>query len=147
MAEIAGRVRVDGPIEVVYEAFEDVARWPWILPDTLDVAVHYFDGYNQEFSLTVAQPDGLETVRGVRYCRPPHDLELVHTIPPPGFSRLSGHWRFATVGDATEVLATRSFDLASADAHETARAAERLRRGLTADLERFRVAVERSRPL
>jgi ribosome-associated toxin RatA of RatAB toxin-antitoxin module len=146
MAEIAGRVLIDCPIEVVYEAFEDVSRWPWILPDTLAVTVHYFDGYNQEFSMTVAQPEGLETVRGVRYCRPPHALELVQTTPPPGFSRLSGHWRFRTVGGATEVLATRSFELASADASETARAAERLRRVLTANLERFRVAIEPCEP-
>jgi Polyketide cyclase / dehydrase and lipid transport len=146
MAEIAERVLIGCDIEVVYETFEDVAAWPWILPDTLDVTVHYFDGYNQEFSLTVARRGGLETIRGVRYCRPPDSLELVETTPPPGFARMSGHWRFRVVGDATEVLATRSFALVSADAAETAGAAERLRGVLSADLARFRAAMEPQGP-
>src|SRR3954449_7351086 len=111
MPEITETVVVRRPVEEVYDAFADLTRWPEILPDTVGVEVLYFDGYNQEFTMTVARPAGPETVRGVRYCRPPFELELVQTVPPPAFTRMRGRWRFRPDGDATVVVAARSFEL------------------------------------
>jgi hypothetical protein len=110
--QIAETITIDAPLERAYDAFADLDRWPSILPDTVGVEITYFDGYNQEFSMTVERPGGLETVRGVRYCRPPYQLELVQTTPPPAMSRMSGVWNFALTADgATEVTATRRFSL------------------------------------
>lgn len=110
--QIAETITIDAPIERAYDAFADLDRWPTILPDTVAVDVTYFDGYNQEFSMTVERPGGLETVRGVRYCRGPHQLELVQTTPPPAMSRMSGVWNFVPTADGgTAVTATRRFNL------------------------------------
>ena len=66
--------------------------------------------------MTVERPGGLETVRGIRYCRAPYELELVQTTPPPAMSRMSGIWSFAPAGGgATEVTATRRFSLRAPD--------------------------------
>jgi hypothetical protein len=79
---------------------------------SLGVDVTYFDGYNQEFSMTVERPGGEETVRGFRFCRAPYELELVQTTPPPMMAHMTGMWRFAeTVDGGTEVTATRRFAL------------------------------------
>jgi hypothetical protein len=110
--EISETITVDAPIERTYDAFADLSRWPVILPDTLGVDVTYFDGYNQEFSMTVERPGGEETVRGFRFCRAPYELELVQTTPPPMMAHMTGMWRFAeTVDGGTEVTATRRFAL------------------------------------
>ena len=74
MPQIASSsVVIERPVEDVYDAFADLSRWPSILPDTVGVEVLCHEGYNQEFTMTVARPAGLETVRGVRYCRPPYE--------------------------------------------------------------------------
>jgi aromatase len=110
--QISETITIDAPIERTYAAFADLDRWPEILPDTVGVDVSYFDGYNQEFTMTVERPGGEETVRGFRYCRPPLELELVQTTPPPVMRRMSGVWSFAEGDDgATRVVASRRFEL------------------------------------
>jgi aromatase len=141
-------ITIDAPIERAYEAFADLDRWPEILPDTVAVDVTYFDGYNQEFSMTVERPGGLETVRGFRYCRAPYEVELVQTTPPPAMTRMSGVWSFAETADgATEVTATRSLALKDPDqggpAVGEAEFAGHLGSIVRTNLELFKAAVER----
>lgn len=112
--EIIETIVVDAPVAPTYAAFADLDRWPEILPDTVSVDVTYSDGYNQEFTMTVERPGGEETVAGFRYCRPPHQLELVQTTPPPVMTRMSGLWNFSQApGGGTEVTAIRRFTLKS----------------------------------
>jgi polyketide cyclase/dehydrase/lipid transport protein len=141
---ISETVRVAAEPPVVYGAFADLDRWVRILPDVLDVEVFYFDGYNQEFSMTVERPGGPETVRGVRYHRPFRELELVQTTPPPGLSRMCGTWRFSDDGGSTVVTATREFTLAG-DRHAALGEegfASVLRTALRTNLALFRKALE-----
>jgi hypothetical protein len=145
--EISETITIAAPIDRAYDAFADLDRWPAILPDTVGVDVTYFDGYNQEFSMTVERPGGLETVRGFRYCRAPYELELVQTTPPPVMRRMSGVWRFAETGDgATEVTATRRFTLKPAQEGGPSAGEEqfavKLGAILRTNLELFREAVE-----
>lgn len=145
--EIRETIVIDAPVERAYDAFADLDRWPVILPDTVAVEVSYFDGYNQEFSMTVERPGGIETVHGIRYCRAPYQLELVQTTPPPVMSRMSGVWDFTPDGDgATHVSATRRFNLkAPADGGppiSEEQFAEQLAEILRTNLERFKEAVE-----
>lgn len=145
---ISETITVDAPIERTYDAFADLERWPQVLPDTVAVDVTYFDGYNQEFSMTVERPGGEETVRGFRYCRAPHELELIQTTPPPIMSRMSGMWRFTELpSGATEVEASRRFRLkppeeGGPDVGEE-QFAEKLGSILRTNLELFKEAVER----
>lgn len=146
--EISETITIDAPVERAYAAFANLERWPQILPDTVGVDVTYFDGYNQEFSMTVERPGGLETVRGFRYCRAPHELELVQTTPPPVMTRMSGRWRFDEVdGGATLVTATRSFALKARQDGGPAVGEEQfavdLGRILQTNLGLFKAAVER----
>lgn len=141
---IVEEMLVEAPAARVYGVYADLSRWPEVLPDVLRVEVHYEDGYNQEFSMTVERPAGEETVRGVRYCRPAHELELVQTTPPPGLSRMVGVWTFTPEGDRTRVTASREFALLDAepgDGREEAFAAK-LRGFLRANLELFGKAAE-----
>lgn len=136
-------VAIKAPVAEVYDAFADLARWNEILPDVLDVKVLYFDGYHQEFTMTVERPDGPETVRGVRYCRPHRELELVQTTPPPGFARMCGTWTFREAGGATEVTAARDFRLADGHPASEQEVGERLALLLKDNLGLFKAAVER----
>jgi ribosome-associated toxin RatA of RatAB toxin-antitoxin module len=133
---------IEAPVEEVYDAFADLTRWPEILPDTVSVSVSYFDGYNQEFSMTVERPGGLETIRGVRYCRAPYELELVQMVPPPGFARMGGRWRFAPCDGGTRVEATRLFEVQGRDGLPADEVAVHLARILAHNLKLFREAVE-----
>jgi hypothetical protein len=146
MPAITERASFNRPVEEVYDAFADLSRWPAILPDTLDVDVLYFDGYNQEFAMTVDRPAGPETVRGVRYCRPPYELELVQTIPPPGFARMCGRWQFGSTDAGSVVIATREFRLAADAAVGEEAVTEKLSQILRTNLELFRQAVESDGP-
>lgn len=144
---ISESIIVTAPIDRTYRAFADLDRWPAILPDTVDVDVSYFDGYNQEFSMTVLRPEGPETVRGFRYCRFPVQLELVHTTPPPVMSRMSGLWDFTERQDGTTtVTATRQFALKPAGEGGPAVAEEQFALGLSSilrtNLQRFKEAIE-----
>jgi uncharacterized membrane protein len=146
--EISETITIDAPIERTYWAFADLDRWPEILPDTLAVEVTYFDGYNQEFSMTVKRPGGDETVRGFRYCRPPLELELFQTSPPPAMERMSGVWSFTELPEGgTEVKATRRFSLKSPEQGGPAVTEEQfaatLRTILRTNIELFKEAVER----
>lgn len=141
---ISEQITVDAPVDTVYGAYADLDVWKRVLPDVVDVEVHYMDGYNQEFSMTVERPGGLETVRGVRYCRPPHELELVQTTPPPGLSRMTGAWTFTAEGGRTTVTASREFSPLDPDADEQA-FAEKLRGFLRVNLDLFRKAAEGER--
>lgn len=136
-------VTVKAPAAEVYAAFADLSRWNEILPDVLDVKVLYFDGYHQEFTMTVERPDGPETIRGVRYCRPHRELELVQTTPPPGFARMRGTWTFREADGATEVTATRDFRLADGHPLPEQEVGDRLTLILKDNLNLFRTAVER----
>lgn len=110
--QITESILIHAPMDRTYSAFADLSRWPSILPDTVSADVSYFDGYNQEFSMTVVRPGGQETVRGFRYHRPPVQLELVQVTPPPIMSRMSGIWDFtASESGGTRVTATRRFTL------------------------------------
>lgn len=145
--QISETVTIDAPIERTYDAFADLDRWPVILPDTLAVDVTYFDGYNQEFSMTVDRPGGGETVRGFRYCRAPLELELIQTTPPPVMTRMSGTWSFAeTDSGATEVTATRRFALKTPEQGgppvTEAEFAGKLGSILRTNLELFKAAIE-----
>ncbi|MET8630096.1 SRPBCC family protein [Kitasatospora sp. NPDC004669] len=150
MAAITETVVIDAPIEAAYGAFADLDRWPAILPDTLDVQVLYCDGYNQEFTMTVERPGGQETVRGVRYCRAPYELELVQTTPPPLLKRMTGRWNFVEQDGRTTVTATREFELlappagdpAAAPVPDEAEFGRRLSGHLQHNLQLFREAVE-----
>lgn len=143
MPEITERATFDAGVDRVYAAFADLPGWVAILPDTLAVDVLYFDGYNQEFTMTVERPGGPEAVRGVRYLRPLHELELVQMVPPPGFARMSGRWHFEQAdGGASTVTATREFELAAGGASDEAAVAVKLGQILRTNLELFRQAVE-----
>jgi hypothetical protein len=148
MPRIAERLGFDCPVVRVYGAFADLAGWPAVLPDTLDVEVLYSDGYNEEFTMTVERPGGPETVRGVRYCRPPHELELFQTTPPPGFARMRGRWEFAPdpATGGSVVVATRDFELAPGAASDERAVAGMLSQVLRRNLELFREAVELDGP-
>ena len=146
--QISETITIDAPIERTYAAFADLDRWPEILPDTVAVDVTYFDGYNQEFSMTVERPAGEETVRGFRYCRAPYELELVQTTPPPIMTRMSGLWTFAELAEGgTEVNATRRFNLKTPEQGGPAVTEEQfsttLGTILRTNLELFKAAVER----
>lgn len=108
-------VEIDHTIDRVYTTFADLPRWCEILPDVLGIEILYFDGYNQEFTMTVERPAGPETVRGIRYCRPPHELEIFQPVPPPGLQSMSGRWVFAEGPHGTTVTATRKFQLKPGD--------------------------------
>lgn len=120
--QVTETVVIARPVDEVYQAFADLARWPVVLPDVVGVEVGYDDGYNQEFTMTVERPAGNETVRGFRYRRAPRELELCQTTPPPGLSRMVGRWTFTEDGAGTTVTAGRGFTLAGGD---EATAAER----------------------
>ena len=145
--QISETITVEAPIERTYAAFADLDRWPEILPDTVGVDVMYFDGYNQEFTMTVERPGGLETVRGFRYCRAPLELEMIQTTPPPIMTRLSGVWTFAELPQGgTEVRVTRRFGLKSPEQGGPAATEEQfaitLGTILRTNLELFKEAVE-----
>jgi ribosome-associated toxin RatA of RatAB toxin-antitoxin module len=142
--QISQSVVVEAPIEDVYGTFADLDRWVDVLPDCLAVEVLYADGYQQEFTMTVDRPAGPETVRGVRYCRAPRELELVQTTPPPKLGRMCGRWRFSERDGRTTVVAQRDFELLDAEASEEAFAAG-LGRTLRHNLELFREAIEHDR--
>jgi hypothetical protein len=144
MPEIIESVEVASPVEEVYAAFAVLTRWPEILPDTVGVEILYTDGYNEEFTMTVSRPGGLETVRGVRYQRPSAELELVQTTPPPGFSQMNGNWSFIATATGTEVIASRRFKLAADDERDPSVVAHGLSRILQQNLGLFREAVERN---
>ena len=101
---------VDVPVQVIYDLYADLDAWPRVLPDVVAVEARYFDGYNQEFSMTVSRPGGPETVRGIRYCRPPRELEMCQFDTPPMLSRMSGRWTFeGPENGPTTVRAQRRF--------------------------------------
>lgn len=141
---VTQHVHIRRPAVEVYGAFADLNRWVDILPDTLGVEVLYFDGYNQEFTMTVRRPNGPETVRGVRYCRAPIELELVQTIPPPGLRHMKGRWTFTEDAAGTSVSAIRDFELADGKSAEPA-FAEQLSALLLSNLNRFKEALEDGR--
>jgi hypothetical protein len=132
----------------VYAAFADIAGWTRILPDVQTVELLYWDGYNQEFRMTVERPGGPETIRGIRYCRPCSSLELFHPVPPPGVKRMAGQWTFKERAGLTTVVATRTFQLCDDEldglgAEREAAFAEILRQALRTNLSRFKNALER----
>lgn len=144
--KVVASVVVDAPIEQTYAAFADLDRWPRVLPDTVGVDVKYFDGYNQEFTMTVLRGGGTETVAGFRYCRAPHQLELVQTTPPPVMSRMTGLWDFVEEDGSTRVTASRHFRLKTVEeggpvATEDEYAVT-LGALLRANLRRFKEAIE-----
>ena len=145
---ITETVVIERDVDAVYGAFADLVGWTSVLPDVLDVQLLYDDGYNQEFTMTVDRAAGPETIRGIRYCRPPTELELFQPQPPPLLRSMQGLWRFDGVpGGPTTVVATRSFELPwSGDgepsrAHETAFAAK-LSAVLRTNLDLFKDALE-----
>lgn len=91
---VVEEIVVDAPVQVIYDLYADLDAWPTVLPDVIGVEVRYNDGYNQEFSMTVDRPGGPETVRGIRYCRSPRELEMCQFDTPPMLSRMSGRWTF-----------------------------------------------------
>ncbi|GHC88103.1 SRPBCC family protein [Streptomyces flavofungini] len=145
---VSESVTVDAPVQAVYQAFADLDRWPQILPDVVAVNVIYFDGYHQEFTMTVDRPAGPETVKGVRYCRPPAELELFQSTTPPGLARMNGRWAFEETGGRTTVVASRDFALADGNPLGVTEAefGNRLRGFLSTNLELFRKAVEADGP-
>ncbi|MDQ8705991.1 SRPBCC family protein [Streptomyces sp. LHD-70] len=141
---ISETMTVGAPIETVYGVYADLDGWCDVLPDVVGVDVHYMDGYNQEFSMTVERPGGNETVRGVRYCRAPYELELVQTTPPPGLSRMTGLWTFTERDGRTTVTAARDFRLLDENTPAGAEEAfaEKLHGFLKINLDLFRKAAE-----
>jgi hypothetical protein len=146
--QISESIEFNSSIEAAYAAFADLDRWPMVLPDTQAVEVLYSDGYNQEFTMTVTRPGGAETVRGVRYCRAPYELELVQTTPPPLLRRMTGRWTFREHQGGTTVVADREFELMDGARGPDGSPlspevfAEGLRRTLRTNLDLFRRAVE-----
>jgi aromatase len=144
---IAQSIFIAADIETTYAAFADIVRWKQILPDVLDVQLLYDDGYNQEFTMTVERPQGVETVRGVRYCTYPFRLELFQPEPPPGVARMAGVWEFTNTDDGTVVEASRQFalrdnpDLGRLESRDLA-FAEKLRGYLATNLEHFKRSIE-----
>ncbi|MEW9532349.1 SRPBCC family protein [Microbispora sp. NPDC049125] len=141
---ICEQMVVDAPAESVYGLYADLAAWKRVLPDVVDVEVHYMDAHRQEFSMTVERPGGLETVSGVRHLRAPHELELVQTTPPPGLAAMRGTWTFTPENGKTTVTASREFTLLDPDGDEQ-RFAEKLRGFLRTNLDLFRRAAEGER--
>jgi len=147
--QIVESIHVNATPEETYAPFADLTRWPEILPDTVEVDVLYFDGYNQEFTMTVERPGGLETVRGIRYCRAPFELELVQTTPPPGFTRMAGSWTFTAEDGGTRVAADRRFERSSdrdgvTPSPAPEQVAAKLGEILRGNLGLFREAIERA---
>jgi hypothetical protein len=106
----------------------------------LGIQVLYDDGRHQEFLMTVARPNGAETIRGIRYLQPSDCIELFQPAPPPGFRRMCGTWKFRQIGDATEVLATRTYELA--DPATSAEVGQKLRGFLRTNLGLFKGYIE-----
>jgi hypothetical protein len=99
--------------ERVYAAYWDLGVWPMVLPEIVEVHVHYDDGIHQAFAMVVDKGDGRETVRGARIGVIHRRLELCQFEPPPGFRVMQGEWRFEPgPAGGTRVLAERTFALA-----------------------------------
>lgn len=141
---VEARVEIDASIDEVFGWFADLKRWPSVLSDTKAVDVLYFDGYNEEFTMTVSRPGGDETVRGVRYHRAARELELFQMTPPPGVRAMSGIWYFDSLaGNRTAVRATRNVELVDPDPASVAAFRTRLAGFLESNLLAFKGAIER----
>jgi polyketide cyclase/dehydrase/lipid transport protein len=145
---VSEQLTMDAPIETVYDLFVDLDRWPEVIPEIAHVDVHYMDGYNQEFSMTMQWRGRQETVRGVLFCRAPYELELVRITPPSGLSRMTGRWALAEENGRTTVTVSRDFRLLNDDApreDDEESTAAMIRSLLRHGLELFRETAERAR--
>lgn len=156
--KVVEELTVDAPPKVVYGLYADITAWPKVLDDVVSAEEVYFDGYNQEFTMTVERPGGEETVRGIRYCRPTAldgsapeslrtaELEMCQFTTPPMLSKMSGKWTFSGPEQGpTTVVAERHFAMKDPNADEEAFAVN-LRGFLKLNLEKFgQAAVDASR--
>lgn len=108
---ISTSIFIDRNINTVYDTFYDLSHWLRVLPDIIGVDMFYDDSRHQEFSMTVERPNGMETIRGIRFCERNSHLHLFQPQPPPGFSMMSGTWRFDVLGQGTIVKVYRNFKL------------------------------------
>lgn len=144
--KVVEELTVDAPPSVVYGLYADITAWPNVLDDVVSAEELYFDGYNQEFSMTVERPGGEETVRGIRYCRPTHELEMCQFTTPPMLSKMSGRWTFSGPDQGpTTIVAERQFAMKDPNADAEAFAVN-LHGFLKLNLEKFgQAAVDASR--
>ena len=140
--KIEAYVEIEAPPAHVYAVFAGLDHWRAALPDVLDVKVLYDDGNHQEFLMTVERPNGAETIRGIRYLDGSHEIELFQPVPPPGFKKMCGVWRFTQHGGHTEVQATRQFQLTEDNPISAAEAVKKLREFLQTNLRLFKDYVE-----
>lgn len=92
---------VGAPPAEVYAALFDMGRWADRLVHVTGIDVHYDDGRNQEFHMTVESGDDVTlTVRSVRCC---HDgvIDFFQPVPPPYLTHHGGTWRFSGNHDGT----------------------------------------------
>ncbi len=115
-------IQIQADPQQAYDAFANIRGWTEILSDVVGVDVLYDDGRHQEFRMTVSRPNGLETIRGIRFCAKPR-IELVQPEPPPGFKRMVGLWTIEASGTGATVKAERWFELLdpSPDAEQACR--------------------------
>lgn len=134
--QITESIVVEAPRQTIFDLYRDLTIWPHVLADVAAVEVLYDDGYNQEFTMTVARSGGPETVRGIRYCRSPHELEMCQFTTPPMLKRMSGRWTFEEIDEhRTRLNAERSFETLAQDGEDAF--AETLRGHLQANLKSF----------
>ena len=145
---ITESVFISEDIFIVFEAFANLQCWTKILPDVTTVDVLYDDGKNQEYLMTVKRQDAHETIRGIRYIRPPFEIELFQPVPPPNLKRMVGIWQFKRVERGTLVTATRKFKLQADPAssltykQRVREFSENLRNYLRTNLSLFKTEIE-----
>jgi aromatase len=124
----------------VYHVFADLHAWEAILPDVECVDILYDDGFHQEYTMVVQRSGRREAIRGARFCRPCSRIDVFQPKPPPGVSRLTGVWLFASCVEGTRVTAERELDVLPPSL--PAEIAQRTQGALGRNLELFRRHLE-----
>lgn len=139
---IEAEVRINAPVNRVFNAFYDFSCWESILPNILAVDVKYDDGSNQSFSMKVLKGDDTEVISGNRFSKINEWIEVFHTSPPPVFKKMIGKWFFKQIGDVTIVSASRDFSTMSKDYAEVLKVSNFLESFLNKNLILFKKYLE-----
>lgn len=138
--EICEEIKIERPIEVVYQAFANIKGWAKVLTDVLDVDIVYKDPLHEEFLMTVERNGNPETVRSIRFTKSNESIEIFQPEPPPKFEQMSGKWLFeSSASGSTKVIAIRNFVLKES---EDQTIIELLRGFLSRNLQSFKTYLE-----
>jgi aromatase len=103
------RMTISAPVESIYNALWDVARWPSLLPYCLNVDLRYDDQYrHQEFIMTVEAGGEVERLRTVRIGTPNKRIEYFQVNPPPALISHSGEWLINQGENGAELISAHT---------------------------------------